>query len=303
LARTTQPAGAAGGAGTTLVDGVGSFVDRFDAFLIDQWGVLHNGAAPYAGAIELLAELHRRGKRLVLLTNSGRRRSYNAERLLELGFDTSVLTGIVTSGEATWLALQNRTLDAFQALGRRCLLFTREGDMGPVEGLDLEVVEDPGQAEFVYLTWLDTLTHDMAEFDRIIAVAAARGLPMVCSNPDRVAPTEGGLTMAPGALAERYHNIGGRVIYVGKPHAPIYAACRDMLPGVAAEAICGIGDSFEHDIKGAKDAGLAAAFIMRGIHAEAFPEGADPAADRAALENLARRHGAMPDYALPGFCL
>lgn len=303
MARTIQQPGVASGTGTTIVTGVGDFVDRFEAFLIDQWGVLHNGAAPYPGAIELLAELHRLGKRVVLLTNSGRRRSYNAERLEELGFDTSLLTGIVTSGEATWLALRNRTLEAFRSLGQRCLLFTREGDLGPVEGLDLDVVEDPALADFVYLTWLDALTHDMAEFDRLVAVAAERGLPMVCSNPDRVAPTEGGLTMAPGALAERYREIGGQVIYVGKPHAPIYAACRDLLPGIAADAICGIGDSVEHDIKGAKDAGLAAAFIMRGIHAEAFPEGADPAADRAALEDLARRHAAVPDFALPGFRL
>lgn len=288
---------------TIFVDGVGAFIDRYAGFLIDQWGVLHNGATPYPGAIELLALLRRRGKRVVLLTNSGRRRHYNEERLLELGFDPSVLDGVVTSGEATWLALRSRALEAFRMLGRRCILFTRDGDMGPVEGLDLEVVADPARADFVYLTWLDTLTHDLGEFERIIAIAASRDLPMVCSNPDRVAPTEGGLTMAPGTLAERYRELGGRVIYVGKPHAPIYAACRELLPGLAGAEICGIGDSFEHDIKGAKDAGLGAAFIMRGIHAEAFPEGADATAREAALDALARRYAAVPDFALPGFRL
>ncbi len=288
-------------ANTAIVGGVGDFIDRYAAFVIDQWGVLHNGARPYPGAIELLAELRRRGKRVVLLTNSGRRRRYNEERLRELGFDTSLMDGVVTSGEATWLALRDRTLEGFRDLGRRCVLFTRDGDTGPVEGLDLEVVDDPALADFIYLTWLDTLTHDLDAFERIIAVAAARELPLICSNPDRVAPTEGGLTMAPGTLAERYREIGGRVIYVGKPHAPIYAACLALLPGLAHADICAIGDSFEHDIKGAKDAGLAAAFVMRGIHADAFQDGASASSDAAALHALARRYAAVPDFALPGF--
>jgi HAD superfamily hydrolase (TIGR01459 family) len=284
---------------TAFVDGVGAFIDAYEGFLIDQWGVLHNGERVYPGAFEVLAELARRNKRVVLLTNSGRRRSFNEERLQELGFNTRALAGIVTSGEATWQALQQRAVEPFRSLGRRCLLFTRADDMGPVEGLDLELVSDPEQADFLYLTWLDALTHSIDTFDQVIEVAARRGLPMVCSNPDRVAPTEGGLTQAPGSLAERYRGIGGRVIYVGKPHAPIYGACLDLLEGLEPHEICGIGDSLEHDIQGAKKAGMGAAFIMRGIHAEAFPEGASRAANVRALDGLVAEHGAAPDWALP----
>ncbi len=288
---------------TAFVDGVGAFVDRYQGFLIDQWGVLHNGERIYPGAIEALAELARRGKQVVLLTNSGRRRSFNEERLLELGFNTRALAGIVTSGEATWQALRRRDAEPFRSLGRRCLLFTRADDHGPVEGLDLELVEDPAAADFLYLTWLDAVTHSIDDFDRLIEVAAARDLPMVCSNPDRVAPTEGGLTQAPGSLAERYRSRGGRVIYVGKPHAPIYGACRDILDGLEAEEICAIGDSFEHDVQGAKNAGMAAAFVMRGIHAAEFPPGASRAAERKALDALEAEHGIVADWAIPGFRL
>jgi HAD superfamily hydrolase (TIGR01459 family) len=284
---------------TAFVVGVGAFIDAYEGFLIDQWGVLHNGERVYPGAFEVLAELARRNKRVVLLTNSGRRRSFNEERLQELGFNTRALAGIVTSGEATWQALRQRAAEPFRSLGRRCLLFTRADDMGPVEGLDLELVTDPEQADFLYLTWLDALTHSIDEFDRVIEAAARRGLPMICSNPDRVAPTEGGLTQAPGSLAERYRGIGGRVIYVGKPHAPIYGACLDLLAGLEPHEICGIGDSLEHDIQGAKAAGMGAAFIMRGIHAEAFPEGASRAANVRALDGLVAEHGAAPDWALP----
>jgi HAD superfamily hydrolase (TIGR01459 family) len=284
---------------TAFVDGVGAFIDAYEGFLIDQWGVLHNGERVYPGAFDVLAELARRNKRVVLLTNSGRRRSFNEERLQELGFNTRTLAGIVTSGEATWQALRQRAIEPFRSLGRRCLLFTRADDMGPVEGLDLELVTDPEQADFLYLTWLDALTHSIDEFDQVIEVAARRALPMICSNPDRVAPTEGGLTQAPGSLAERYRGLGGRVIYVGKPHAPIYAACLDLLEDLEPHEICGIGDSLEHDIQGAKAAGMGAAFITRGIHADAFPEGASRAAERRALDELVAEHGAAPDWALP----
>jgi HAD superfamily hydrolase (TIGR01459 family) len=288
---------------TSFVDGVGAFIDAYEGFLIDQWGVLHNGEAIYPGAIDVLAELARRNKRVVLLTNSGRRRSFNEERLQELGFNTRALAGVVTSGEATWQALRDRAAEPFASLGHRCLLLTRAGDLGPVEGLELELVSRPEDADFIYLTWLDAQTHSLEDFERLIERAAVRRLPMVCSNPDRVGFVSGELTEAPGTLAERYRAIGGEVIYVGKPHAPIYAACRDVLDGLEAREICGIGDSFEHDIAGAKTAGMAAAFVMRGIHAAEFPEGAGRASERRALDRLEATYNVAADYALPTFRL
>lgn len=288
---------------TAIVDGVGAFIDAYEGFLVDQWGVLHNGERPYRGALDVLAELARRNKRVVLLSNSGRRRSFNEALLRDLGFNISAFAGIVTSGEATWRALRERAVEPFKSLGRRCILFTRADDFGPVEGLDLEVVGDPAEADFIYLTWLDALTHSLDAFDRVIEAAAARDLPMVCANPDRVAPGESGLTRSPGSLAERYEKLGGHVIYVGKPHAPIYQACLDLLEDLEPTEICGVGDSLEHDIRGAANAGMGSAFVMRGIHAESFPEGASRAAERKALDDLAAAHTVTPDWALPLFRL
>jgi HAD superfamily hydrolase (TIGR01459 family) len=288
---------------TAIVDGVGTFIDAYEAFLVDQWGVLHNGERPYPGAIEVLAELARRNKRVVLLSNSGRRRSFNEAFLKTLGFNTGAFAEIVTSGEATWRALRERAVEPFDGLGRRCLLFTRADDFGPVEGLDLELVDDPAAADFIYLTWLDPLTHSLELFDAAIEAARERDLPMVCANPDRVAPSESGLTQSPGSLAERYEKLGGRVTYVGKPHAPIYRACLDILEDLEPHEICGVGDSFEHDIRGAANAGMATAFVMRGIHAEMFPEGASRAAERKALDDLASEYGVAADWALPYFRL
>ena len=280
------------------VDGIREFADRFDAFIIDQWGVLHDGAAPYPGSIDALQALHERGKKLVLLTNSGRRASLNRERMTELGFDTGILEGIVTSGEAAWKALSDRAFAPFDSLGRRCYLVTSGNDTGPVEGLDIEVVDDVGKADFLYFTFLQSSIEDIPRFDPLLERALERRLPFLCSNPDRVAVNAGGMTAAPGSIAARYETMGGEVAYVGKPHRPIYTACLAHLDGIAHDGIVCIGDSIEHDIKGANDMGFASCFIRNGIHRDAFGKGVD---EMSVIDRLTAEHGGRPDFALADF--
>ena len=131
-----------------FVPGLSAFVDRYEAFIIDQWGVLHDGAKPYPGAVETVAELHRREKRVLLLSNSGRRVTQNRERLRSLGFDVEGFADVVTSGEATWQLMRHRPHAPWDRLGRRCYLLTHLRDMEVVQGLDLELVGDVADAEF-----------------------------------------------------------------------------------------------------------------------------------------------------------
>jgi HAD superfamily hydrolase (TIGR01459 family) len=279
-----------------FVDGVRAFADRYEAFVLDQWGVLHDGAEPYPGALEAVAELARRGKRIVLLSNSGRRADRGRERLRALGFDTALFADVVSSGEATWQLMRARAGEPWGALGRRCVLLTHLGDRGVVEGLDLEVVEDVADADFVFASGLEA--SQTPEGLRPLAEAAvARGLPMVCSNPDIVAVSRGGaFHHAPGAFARVYEGLGGKVHYVGKPHRPIYEACLAALDGVDRTAIVCVGDSLNHDIRGAAGVGLDSAFVTGGIHAAEFPAGADPDAARAALARLCGEAGARPTW-------
>jgi hypothetical protein len=41
----------------TLHTGLKSLADRFDYFIVDQWGVLHDGKKAYEGTIEALQNL------------------------------------------------------------------------------------------------------------------------------------------------------------------------------------------------------------------------------------------------------
>jgi HAD superfamily hydrolase (TIGR01459 family) len=285
----------------TFCSGLADLASRYWGFIVDQWGVLHDGARPYADALDCLARLRAAGRQIVLLSNSGKRTSVNRARLAEIGIDASLYDALVTSGEATWRALAEPTDPFFQALGRRCLLWSRTGDRSTVADLPLDVVDRVDDAEFLLLAGVEDAAR-LEDFGAPLEAAAARGLPMVCANPDIVAVLpDGGFGMAPGAVAHHYEQLGGRVRYVGKPHRPIYQACLEALGDVPRAEVLTIGDSIAHDVAGGASMELDTALIMSGIHSRMFDLARGASANRAALEQLAREYGVLPRWVLPRF--
>ena len=282
-----------------FVDGIGAFADRYEGFLLDQWGVIHDGRKALPEAVAALAELKRRNKRLVVLSNSGRRATLNRRRLAEMGLDTAMFDAVVTSGEAAWSLLRHRTQPGFRDLGRRCVLFTIGGDLGVLDDLGIEVVEDAADADFLFNTGLEIPPRTLDDYHAVLERAATRRLPMVCSNPDRVAPSQGRLITAPGTVAAMYEQMGCNVLYVGKPHAPIYGACLDALEGLDPSEIVAVGDSVEHDVRGANSVGIDACFVTGGIHADDFALDATPAERQGRLADLCQRFGARPQWVVP----
>ena len=285
----------------TFCSGLADLASRYRGFIVDQWGVLHDGARPYADALDCLVRLRDAGKRIVLLSNSGKRTRINRARLVEIGIDEALYDALVTSGEATWRALAERTESFFAALGRPCMLWSRYGDRSAVEGLALKVVERVEDAEFLLLAGVEDDAR-LEDFSPQLEVAAARGMPMVCANPDIIAVLpDGRFGMAPGALAHHYEQLGGRVGYVGKPHRPIYQACLEALGDLPREEVLTIGDSIAHDVAGGAAMELDTALIMSGVHSRIFDPERGACANRAALEELAREYGVLPRWVLPRF--
>ena len=64
--------------------GIESLIENFDVFFLDQYGVLHDGAAPYPGALQCLRMIRASGKRIVILSNSGKRAAENEKRMVQL---------------------------------------------------------------------------------------------------------------------------------------------------------------------------------------------------------------------------
>lgn len=283
---------------TTFPDGLAALLPLYDGFLLDQWGVLHDGVRPYPGAVAALETLRRVGKRVIILSNSGRSGAENAVLLAKFGFAPELYDEVVSAGDDAREALIARDEPFHRALGRRCLLLAREGEAHLAEGLGLDLVEDVAVADFIMLMTMDPPRQSVAGWMGLLQSASRRELPLVCANPDlhRASPS-GGLQEAPGLVARAYEQLGGVVRYHGKPQPRIYRTCLAKL-GLDPSRVVAIGDSLEHDIAGAQGAGIDSVFIGGGIHrGEIAWDGA--AMDPASCLALFARAGRSPTCALP----
>ncbi|MBV8335717.1 MAG: TIGR01459 family HAD-type hydrolase [Alphaproteobacteria bacterium] len=253
-----------------LIRGISALAPSYDAFILDLWGVIHDGVAPLPGVLGCLRELIARGKRILLLSNAPRRADDVIERIARIGVASGLYHHVMSSGEEAWQHLFRRDDAFYAALGRRCLHIGSERDTGIREGLGLEFVNRVEQAEFILNTgpaeWDDTIEDYAPQLRR----ALARSLPMVCANPDLVVSHGGRLAICAGALAEWYEEQGGRVRWHGKPYRSIYDTCLDLLGIHDRSRILAVGDSIRTDIAGACGAGLDSVLITGGIHAEEF---------------------------------
>ncbi|XP_040992126.1 glycerol-3-phosphate phosphatase isoform X1 [Juglans microcarpa x Juglans regia] len=283
---------------------------RFKAWFLDQFGVLHDGKNPYPGAISTLEKLASTGSKMVIISNSSRRASTTIEKMKSLGFDPSLFMGAITSGELTHQYLQRKDDAWFAALGRSCIHITWS-DRGIIslEGLDIQVVENVEEAEFVLAHGSEALGHPsgaaipmkLTDLEKILERCAAKRIPMVVANPDYVTVEARDLRVMPGTLAAKYEKLGGEVKWMGKPDKIIYEAAMAMA-GVDASDSIAVGDSLHHDIKGANQAGIQSAFITGGIHAtELGVSNFGETADLSSVEVLASKYNAYPSYVLPAF--
>lgn len=271
------------------VKGLAGLAAAHDLFLIDQFGVLHNGRAPFPGAVEAMQRLAAAGKTAIILTNSGKRAATNANRLVQLGFPRSSFCHVVSSGEVNWHGIRDGHLGPAFQRDARVYVVGLSGDNYGLDGLNLTMVDDPAAAQFLLIVGSDAPRTILAQYREILAPAAAAGVPALCANPDKLMLTAHGLQPAPGAIADVYAELGGKVTHTGKPYSEIYRFALTLAPGIAPGRVLAIGDSVEHDIAGAARMGLQTALIRNGILA---------GLDEAALAKVYAQFQAWPDYRL-----
>jgi HAD superfamily hydrolase (TIGR01459 family) len=256
--------------GIRLVPGIGALAPRYDGFILDLWGVVHDGVAPMPGALECLRSLIEAGKRVVLLSNAPRRAADVVERIDRIGVPAGLYHSVMSSGEEAWQHLFRRDDSFYAALGRRCVHIGSERDTGIREGLDLELVETAEEAEFILNTGPAGWDDRIEDYGPLLRRALERGLPMVCANPDLVVMHGGRLALCAGALAQWYEDRGGRVRWHGKPFRSVYETCFALLGIDDLSRILAIGDSLRTDIAGAAAAGIDSVLIVGGVHADEF---------------------------------
>lgn len=277
------------------LDGFAPLAARYRGFIVDLWGVVHDGVAPYPGAVDCLQRLREAGRRVVLLSNAPRRAAAAAAGMRAMGIGADLYSGLVTSGEVTHALLRDRDTPGFAALGRRLWHIGPERDRNVFAGLDYAEAVRPAAADFVLNTGPDdTRTPTLVDpWHEELAACREAGLPMVCANPDLEVIRGGTRVICAGALALHYAALGGQVLWVGKPDPLVYRPVLALLDQPPAD-ILAVGDALRTDIAGAAAVGVAACWVLGGIH------GAELAGSETA-EAAAHAAGLSPVATLPAF--
>lgn len=279
--------------------GLHALASQYDAFLVDLHGVIHDGARPFDGVVTALRELAAADRRVIFLTNSSRSGALVAESLAAMGIGPDLYDAVISSGDVTRDALVARDPSLFELLPERprCVHVGHPAVVPWLFELGLAFVDDVAHADLVFATGTARDSAALARTLEHLAPAAARGLPLVCTNPDRIIPTAAGVTLGPGAIAAAYAEVGGRVFLYGKPQAPMYAAARARLSSPNERTVA-VGDLLDTDIRGARAAGIASVLVTAtGGHASAL----GPAPSASAQAALWAAEGVTPDMLLPRF--
>jgi HAD superfamily hydrolase (TIGR01459 family) len=230
------------------ISGLGDIAGDFDAMLIDQFGVIHDGQKLYSGAAQVLAELYALNIPVIVMTNSGKRAVANTARVVKMGVPRHHFVDCVSSGEV-----------AFQSLDvKRAFLIGKDGEDYGFE--PVQFVDRPDDAEVMLILGSNAPATSLDDYRRMFEGIT---LPAVCCNPDKLMITSSGLQPAPGTIAQIYEEMGGKVTWIGKPYLRIYEFALAYL-GQPKRVLC-IGDSAEHDVAGGRRAGLSTLLVQQGV--------------------------------------
>mmetsp|Transcript_8906 Transcript_8906/g.18505 ORF Transcript_8906/g.18505 Transcript_8906/m.18505 type:complete len:338 (-) Transcript_8906:1594-2607(-) len=304
-------------------------IDRYDGFILDQFGVLHNGVCGLEGAPELVKLLvHHYDKKCVILSNTSSSSQKSKQKLPRLGYDPSDFCNAVTSGQEAGRHIR----DTYACdKTKKALWFTWKGN-SPIKFLelcgDIPLTTDPKEADYVILHGVDVLRgpgedgeaseislgdfhtsgsmddnsdSETITIDSVLQECASRNLPMVCANPDFIMVKPDGSTgYMPGTIVKRYEELGGKCTSFGKPHVPHFEAClRDL--DLDKTRVVHVGDSLHHDILGANATGIDSIFVTGGIHRTELGTKLNNVASKKSLEQLFTKHGQTPTHVVPMF--
>ena len=249
-----------------IVDHVAPFSAGVEAWICDIWGVVHNGVAAFTPAVEACRAFRARGGTVLLLTNAPRPASAIEIQLDKLAVPRDAYDAGLTSGDLTRDLIAGYRAQPMLHLGP-------ERDRGLFDRQTVHLV-DAAAAEVVICSGLyDDDSETAADYRDRLAALAARAVPMVCANPDLTVARGDRVIQCAGSLAKLYEEIGGRVIYAGKPHLPVYTRAFEMIAQargrpVERARVLAIGDGVRTDMLGAVNAGLAAVFVASPVHFE-----------------------------------
>jgi HAD superfamily hydrolase (TIGR01450 family) len=279
-----------------MAERIGSLRDivpHYDVILCDVWGVLHNGISAFPEAPPALKAARDAGVSVVLITNSPRPNKGVITQLEGLGVPRDSYDRIVTSGDVTRKLISEGP--------KKIFFIGADRDTPLLEGLGTEIVGED-EAEIIVCAGLyndETETPEM--YTELLTRLAARGIPMICANPDLVVERGHKLIPCAGAVAALFETLGGKTLIAGKPYKPIYTAAleeaRDHRGSVDISRVLAVGDGMPTDVRGAIAEGLELLYVSAGIHARDYMNGDQT--DVNALHAFLENNQARPRWWIP----
>src|SRR3954465_2037125 len=264
-----------------FVERLRDLVGGVEVVFSDIWGVVHNGLVAFPEACAALHTFRKQGGTVILITNAPRPADSVQRQLRKLGVADDTYDAIVSSGDLTRQFVADHP-------GRKMYWIGPERDSSLHRGLDM-VLAPLEQADYIVCTGLfDDETESAEDYRTLMLQARDRNLTLICANPDIVVERGDRLIYCAGAIAELYRELGGEVIFYGKPHRPIYERAMALAGErqghqIDRKKVLAIGDSVRTDLTGAREFGIDCLFVTRGIHAEEF-EGLDQLDPASVLE-------------------
>jgi HAD superfamily hydrolase (TIGR01459 family) len=278
-----------------VIDSIAPVGGKYAAWLVDIWGVMHNGVRAFPSAVEATRRYRDEGGIVILLSNSPRPSEPLQRQLTSLGVTERSYDATVSSGDLTRHELAKHS-------GARIFHLGPERDLPIFKGIDVTRVEAK-DAELVVCTGLfNDETETPEVYEGLLKDLARRKLVMLCANPDHLVERGHNLVYCAGALAHLYEEYGGEVIYAGKPYQPIYELAGETISGIAGREVArseilAIGDGIRTDMAGAADFGLDAVFVASGLHVGPGGEGLDDVRLAGLFEGRKPPRAAMPALA------
>ncbi|OGC04314.1 hypothetical protein A2276_06920 [candidate division WOR-1 bacterium RIFOXYA12_FULL_43_27] len=248
-------------------------ISRHDVFLVDNYGVLKTASGPIAGTNKIIRAIQDQGKRAILLSNTASESPRHIQQDLETKGVYLEEKDIVTSGMVLKPYFSQHGL-----VGKRIFNLGNDGGAEYIRNaggsvLSREaVLADKKLAEVVVVT-RHKLTAESANLIPAALIEAAINILRygpevqgIIANPDKTVPLNNAeVRLGPGSMGLIVEACSERLlVWLGKPHRPIYDFAFSLVPDVPKERILMVDDSLEYGIQGACNAGIQSLLVLTG---------------------------------------
>lgn len=273
---------------------ISKVIDNYDTIIVGLGGVISDDTGIKSEAVSALINMKKSGKNIILLTNSSQRVGSIIHYLHDNKVPVAIFDAIVSAGEILHYKLKAREAE-YAAIGTTYYKLGDARNMGVFSWLDYQPVEDMARADFLYIGAVGP-DDRIDEYRPLLEYAASLGIPLVCAGNDTSCYKDGKVCLAPGAIAEQYAVLGGKIITVGKPDVKIIDYALDGVEELNKNKVLLIGDNATTDIKGANLAGIASVLVSKGVHVNFLGEGYIP--DVAKTRELSTNFDTYPDFVI-----